>query len=172
MQMDALRQLGQGRGPFMRFMNCSIQAAVQVQRRRQLAVYRVVHNDVDDRAAAVHHGVELVPGTRAVVAAGHLAHRAVSGGGDHIAPGGGGDGLASARRATSPHNDLAADAQLSGQDSGAVGLLCFMERALIRLRRCSAVMRELLPVFPLSYTMTAPDGKCFCQSNPRSHLPP
>ena len=50
MQMDALRQLGQGRGPLHAVHELlHIQAAVQVQRRRQLAVYRVVHNDVDDR---------------------------------------------------------------------------------------------------------------------------
>lgn len=74
MQMDAVCQLGQGGGPLHAGHELlHVQAAAQVQRGGQLAIDRVVHDDVHNGAAAVHHGVELVPGAGAVVAAGHLA---------------------------------------------------------------------------------------------------
>ena len=130
MQMDAVCQLGQGGGPLHAGHELlHVQAAAQVQRGGQLAIDRVVHDDVHNGAAAVHHGVELVPGAGAVVAAGHLAQKArLPGVGDHIAPGGGGDGLARGpQQGHVPHDDLAADAQLLGQGGGADGLMGFVE---------------------------------------------
>ena len=84
-------------------------AAGNLQRRRQLAVDRVLHDHVDHRAAAVDHRVEFLARLRRRVAAGHLPHKPRRGG-DYIAARRRND-LASlcAQQSHVPHDDLAAD---------------------------------------------------------------
>ena len=93
--------------------------AGQSQRRGQLAVHRVLHDHVHHRAAAVHHGEQLLLRVLAAVVTGDGAAQPRLGG-DHIAPGRGGDAVAlGPQQGDIAHHYLPGDGKLLGQRGGA-----------------------------------------------------
>ena len=89
----------------------------------------MVHNDIQHRAALVHHGVQLRLHAGGVMLAGHLAYQAAGFPQDHIAPGSGGDiGSRRPQQSHISHHDLTADRELPGQGCGADRMAGIVER--------------------------------------------
>lgn len=88
----------------------------------ELAVYRVLHNDIQHGAPLVHNGVELLLHLVAAVAAGKGTHHVTVRLWEEISPWGGGDLQTSGpEQGHVAHNDLPADRQLLGQGGGTDG---------------------------------------------------
>ena len=89
----------------------------------------MLHNDVQHRAALVHHGVQLRFHTGGIVLDSHLPHQARRLPQDHIPPGRGGD-LRPRRpqQGDIPHDDLPADGKSGRQGRGADGLFGILQK--------------------------------------------
>ena len=94
-----------------------IVAAADLELAGELAVDRVLDDDIEHGAAVVDEDVELLSGLRERVAAGDRARDAVRRPRQHVAARGGGDlGAAGAQQRNVAHDDLAADVLLGGEE--------------------------------------------------------
>lgn len=93
-----------------------------MKRGGELAVDRVLHDDVQHGAALIHNGVELLLHLVGTVAAGKGTHNGAVRLWKQVSPGSGGDLQSSGpEQGHVSHNDLPADRQLLGQGGGADG---------------------------------------------------
>jgi len=136
-EVDAAGQVGEGAGVGSGAAGeelLDLIAAGELEQACELAVDRMLHDDVQHGAALVHHGVELGLHIGAVMTAGHLAQKAGGGRLDDIAPGGSGDlRTGGPEQGHVAHDHLTADAELLGQRPGADGLRSLLEKIQDRL---------------------------------------
>ena len=125
MQVKPLGELGEGDG--LRLAAALnklgyLVAVGDVDGGGELAVDRVLHDDVQHGAALVHHGVELLLHLVGAVPAGKGTRNRAVCLGEEVTPGRGGNFQPSGpEQGHISHNDLPADRQLLGQGGGTDG---------------------------------------------------